>query len=563
MGALSSECVGQSRGVRWENMRRFQATRPVILSLFLTAIVAVILITGWQLRPLVREYCVRQGVLAHETQSWWPESWKQEIKVRKKLVDPVTLEFVETPLSDVLDFLRDYTGVEIILEKDALKKLGFDDGIPASIHVQRVTLRSSLRLLLDQVQLSYLIENGSLVITSRRDAQARVTSATSPATPRIGLESLRSESQQNRCEAAFAAAYDRPRAEVAVPQLIAALQDNSRDVRIDAAFALGEIGHEAASAAPVLADFLEGDDNTLRNSAIVALHNMGRSAVDKALKKIDDPTESVATRYRDGLATETIQKVVRRAIDKLKNEDAGARLGAVATLSTFHPHAKPAVANLNEALDDTDGRVRLAAAKALWKIEGAAPQALPKLIEVLKGDVSDVDPQTGYHTQTRCEILAFLSQTGQERVLDVQTLIDLLNDRDSGVRKEIAKLLGKFGSRATDAVLALTKVLDQPQADVRLEAATALLRIGPANDRIVEELVDLLHDNDEYVHVPALELLGQCGWDARMAVPELESIIKNRKNDRWGVRKAADRALQRISEAIRQDEIRRKAQEQP
>jgi HEAT repeat protein len=162
-------------------------------------------------------------------------------------------------------------------------------------------------------------------------------------------------------------------------------------------------------------------------------------------------------------------------------------------------------------------------------------------------------------------ILAFLLQTGQERSLDVQTLIDLLDDRDTGVRKHSAKLLGKHGPDAFPAVPALTKLLDQPQADVRLEAAAALLQIGPANARIVEELIDLIHDRDQHVHVPAIELLGQCGTEARMAIPELEDMLKNldRKNDRSGIRRSADRAMQRISEAERQEFMRKGADERP
>ena len=87
-------------------------------------------------------------------------------KISAKLKDPVTLEFVETPLSDVVDFLKDLTGVNIVLERPALEEEGISSDTPATIHVQAISLASAVRILLAQYNLSYMIDNDCLLITS-------------------------------------------------------------------------------------------------------------------------------------------------------------------------------------------------------------------------------------------------------------------------------------------------------------------------------------------------------------------------------------------------------------
>ncbi len=558
---ISSDVMYQTYEVESNDMKRFQHTKPVILLILLTAIIGLILVTGWQLRPLAREYCIRQGVLRNVSKTWWPESWKREIKVRKKLFDPVTLQFVEVPLSDVLDFLRDFTELQITVEKDVLNRMGFDESVPVSIHVQSATLRSSLRLLLDQIQLSYLIENGSLVITSRTEILERMTSVTGPATPGIGMESIRSNNEDHRREAAFAAAYDRPRVEVAVPQLITALRDEDKAVRIDAIFALGEIGHEAESAAPALEALLNNDDQPLRAMAIAALAKMGRLVFMDVLKGDDDPLTPFAAKYYKLLSLEVIEKAILRSVELLKSDDEQTRLTAIATLAAMHPHAKPSVAALNEVLNDSNARIRVAAARAIWKIDGAAPQAVPKLIELLKGLDSDVDRRTCMRRISNSEILSFFVSTGQEHVLDIPTMMDLLEDRDADVRCSSAKLLGKLGARATAATPALIKLLDQPQAKVRLDAATALLMIGSPYDRIVEELVDLLHDREEYVRPLAARLLGRIGTGAEAALPDLKQIA-NDTNEKRLMRETAAQVLLQIEDKLHAQAAVRPAQNQ-
>ena len=62
--------------------------------------------------------------------------------------------------------------------------------------------------------------------------------------------------------------------------------------------------------------------------------------------------------------------------------------GATTTLALIGPPAKAALPALRNALKDSDSEVRLAAAKALWRIDPQSPEVLAALAEALK----DKDP---------------------------------------------------------------------------------------------------------------------------------------------------------------------------
>ncbi|MBI1349473.1 hypothetical protein GC163_24675 [bacterium] len=77
------------------------------------------------------------------------------------------LSFVDVPLRDSMEFLRDLHKVNFILDKGALQDEGIDESTPISIEISGVTLRSALRLLLDPLHLTWVIRDEVIVITTR------------------------------------------------------------------------------------------------------------------------------------------------------------------------------------------------------------------------------------------------------------------------------------------------------------------------------------------------------------------------------------------------------------
>ena len=95
-----------------------------------------------------------------------------EKKIEEALKSPTSIEFVETPLKDVVEYLKDVHKIEIQLDSAGLKDAGIDESTPVTKNIKGISLRSALRLLLDELQLKYVIHNEVLLITSPQKAES-------------------------------------------------------------------------------------------------------------------------------------------------------------------------------------------------------------------------------------------------------------------------------------------------------------------------------------------------------------------------------------------------------
>ncbi len=86
-----------------------------------------------------------------------------EKNIHDALKEPTQLEFTDQPLSDVIDYLKDYHSqmlghpIEIQLDTKALNDAGIAPDTPVTKNLKGITLRSALRLLLKELQLTYII----------------------------------------------------------------------------------------------------------------------------------------------------------------------------------------------------------------------------------------------------------------------------------------------------------------------------------------------------------------------------------------------------------------------
>ena len=98
------------------------------------------------------------------------EKVKQDTqKIRDALDRPTTFEFIQTPLKDALASMSDKCGINIKLDTEGLKDIGINEDTPIDMVVKGITLKSSLKLLLDDVDgkaLDYILEDGALVVGS-------------------------------------------------------------------------------------------------------------------------------------------------------------------------------------------------------------------------------------------------------------------------------------------------------------------------------------------------------------------------------------------------------------
>lgn len=88
------------------------------------------------------------------------------------LASPAEIDCNEMPLAQLVTRLKKCYKIEIELDAAGLKDAGVEPDTPVTKHLSRMTLRSTLRLLLDDLQLKYVIHNEVLLITSPTKAES-------------------------------------------------------------------------------------------------------------------------------------------------------------------------------------------------------------------------------------------------------------------------------------------------------------------------------------------------------------------------------------------------------
>lgn len=100
--------------------------------------------------------------------------------IRAALDDTTTVQFVDEPLSDVIEFWKDYHKIEIQIDTKALEDVNLGPDTPVSKQLDGISLRSALRLLLGDLDLTYVIRDEVLMITTPEEAELQLTTKVYP-----------------------------------------------------------------------------------------------------------------------------------------------------------------------------------------------------------------------------------------------------------------------------------------------------------------------------------------------------------------------------------------------
>ncbi len=103
-----------------------------------------------------------------------------EARIIAALDDKTEIEFVDQPLTDVVEYLKERHGIEIQLDTKALTDAGLGSDTPVTRNIKGITLRSALRLMLGEMDLTYVIRNEVLMITSKTEAENMLTTKVYP-----------------------------------------------------------------------------------------------------------------------------------------------------------------------------------------------------------------------------------------------------------------------------------------------------------------------------------------------------------------------------------------------
>ena len=85
------------------------------------------------------------------------------------------LEFAGTPLEEVIATLRDEYEIEVLIDRPALEDLGIDETQPVNVNLHNITLQAALKLMLKELELTYVAANEVLLITTQEEADTRLS----------------------------------------------------------------------------------------------------------------------------------------------------------------------------------------------------------------------------------------------------------------------------------------------------------------------------------------------------------------------------------------------------
>lgn len=101
---------------------------------------------------------------AQETQ---PLPNANEQKILAALDDRTEFEFIDQPLRDVVEYLKERHEIEIQIDEKALADEGLGTDTPVTRNIKGISLESGLGLMLEQLDLTFLVHHEVLYITSK------------------------------------------------------------------------------------------------------------------------------------------------------------------------------------------------------------------------------------------------------------------------------------------------------------------------------------------------------------------------------------------------------------
>jgi hypothetical protein len=93
-----------------------------------------------------------------------------EKKIYSALDETTNIEFLDTPLKDVIDNLQQQHNITITINEAKLAEATIQSDTPVTVNLKGISLRSALRILLKPLELTYVIDNEVLEITTPEDA---------------------------------------------------------------------------------------------------------------------------------------------------------------------------------------------------------------------------------------------------------------------------------------------------------------------------------------------------------------------------------------------------------
>jgi HEAT repeat protein len=348
------------------------------------------------------------------------------------------------------------------------------------------------------------------------------------------VRALQDRKTADRARVAHELARLGPKAKVAIPALIDALDDDP-DVTREAALALTEIG---ADAVQPLAAALAGASEKRAAGAAKVLGQIGAGAgpaVPGLIKSLGSKSAGVRTAALDALGSIGDPTCIKALTERLRiDPDLKARRAAASGLQLFGPKAEPAIPQLVDSLKEYNARPKRPAAagrraggleeqllQEAWDqfdtavigaLGAVGKAAVPAVVPLLQS------PEKGL----RDNAMSVLCDIGAEAREAVPAVILCLKDKDPDIRIGAVQTLSSIGADNDEATVpALRKLYEDPSGRIRQLAAGVMLELKVPDKDALKILLDGLRDRDAGLRLGAAQSLHGLGLGSAEVIAAL------------------------------------------
>jgi len=99
-------------------------------------------------------------------------------QIEQQLKTTATVRFQQTPLRDAIEYLALTYRLTLMIENVAIADAGIEDSVPVTLELEDVSLTSCLKNMLEQVDLTYIVEDEVIKITTRERATSKLLTRT-------------------------------------------------------------------------------------------------------------------------------------------------------------------------------------------------------------------------------------------------------------------------------------------------------------------------------------------------------------------------------------------------
>ncbi len=120
-------------------------------------------------QPAAKQPAKRDAQAARQTKAGAKQAHKStqsDERNRASFDDETTQTFIQTPLEQAIQTIAKTHDIPIIIDRRALEEIGLTPDTPVNIDLRNVSLRSFMRLMLRDLQLTYMFTNDVVIITT-------------------------------------------------------------------------------------------------------------------------------------------------------------------------------------------------------------------------------------------------------------------------------------------------------------------------------------------------------------------------------------------------------------